>query len=194
MAKGNEEEGTLFKSKILQIVQGKDGMHKIVGMWLDRPSYEQDLIEITLGRYFVQNNIEFESLQNEFPEELIECIKEAMAYDSQDKKEEEVILHLKEQFRLSLTKLKKKMNELRQCINSANNIYNYCLHWPHVVGKYKDKLEQIESELNKIGQDYNMFQDQDGAANKRIHELQVEHAKFTLLETPLWKPSIESRI
>lgn len=32
-------------------------------------------------------------------------------------------------------------------------------------------LEQIESELNKIGQDYNMSQDKDGAVKKKIQEL-----------------------
>lgn len=85
---------------------------------------------------------------------------------------------MKEQFRLPLTEMKKKMNELRQCINLANSIYNYCLQWPHVVGRYKEKLEQIEGEFIKIGQDYSMFQDQDGAVKKMIRELQSEHAKF----------------
>lgn len=191
IAEGSDEEGALLKEKILQIVQEEDVMQNIVDIQLDGPSYEQDLIKSTLGRYFVQNNIELESLQNVFPEELIECIKEVVASDSQDKKEEEIILHLKEQFRLSLTKLKKKMNVLRQCINSSNDIYNYCLRWPHVVGKYKIKLKKIESELNKIGHDYNMVQDQDGAVKNKIHELQVEHTKIhfarnTLMDT-FWK-------
>lgn len=37
-------------------------------------------IEDTLGRYFVDNNIELESLQNVLPDELIRCVKEAMNF------------------------------------------------------------------------------------------------------------------
>lgn len=73
--------------------------------------------------------------------------------------------------------IEKENKCVEQCINLANNIYNYCLRWPHVVGRYKEKLEQIEVELIKIGQDYDMFQDKDSAVKKRIQELQFEHEK-----------------
>lgn len=163
---------------------------KITDIWINGPSYELELIEDGLGRYFIDKNIELKSLQNVILEEFIECIKEAMDSLSQDRKEEEIISHLKMQFRLSLTKLKKKMNILRQCIDSVNKIFNYYLRWPHMVGKCKDKLEQIENELVKIGQDYSMVQDKD-EVKKKVHELQVEHAKIhsakkTLMET-FWK-------
>lgn len=83
------------------------------------------------------------------------------------------------------------MNVLRQCIDLANKIYNYCLRWLHVVGKYKDKLEKNENEPVRIGQDYSMVQDKDGEVRKKVHNLQVEHAnvhfsKNTLMDT-FWK-------
>lgn len=62
IAEESNEEGALFKTKILQIVQEEDGIQKIVDIWLNGPSYEHDFIENTLGRYFVHNNIELESL------------------------------------------------------------------------------------------------------------------------------------
>jgi hypothetical protein len=75
---------------------------------------------------------------------MIESIKEFMIPEPQDKKKEEVILHLKKEFRLSLIKLKKQMNELIQRIFSANKIYNYCPRWPHAIGNYKENLNKIE--------------------------------------------------
>jgi predicted nuclease with TOPRIM domain len=70
------------------------------------------------------------------------------------------------------------MNEVRECINSENNIYNYCLRCPHAINKYKEKLDQIEIELSCIGISFNMIQDQDGSIKKRIQELQIEHENF----------------
>lgn len=88
MVEGSKEDDSLLKAKILQLVQEKDGMKKIVDLWLERPSYAQDLIENTLSSYFVHNNIGLESLHNVFPKELIECIKEFMVSESSDRKEE----------------------------------------------------------------------------------------------------------
>jgi hypothetical protein len=146
-------------------------MQNIVSIWSIRPSYDQDKISYVISDYLRQNKIEVEILYNTFPDEMIECIRKFMDAKSHNKEEEELILHLKKDFRLSLVKIKKKMNELRQCIISSNNIYNYCLRWPHVVGKYKERLDHIEVELNKIGQDFNMLQDQDRKIMKRIQEL-----------------------
>lgn len=109
----SDEENALFKTKVLQIIQDVDGMQKISGIWLNGPSYEQDLIENSLSRYLIDNNIELESLQNVLLEELIECVKMSMESVPLERKEEEVISHLKMQFRLSLSRLKKKMSELR---------------------------------------------------------------------------------
>lgn len=83
------------------------------------------------------------------------------------------------------------MNVLRQCIDSGNKVLNHCLKWPHVVGKYKDKLQEIEDEIVKIGQDYYMSLDMDGDVKKKVHALQDEHTKVhcarnTLIDT-FWK-------
>lgn len=94
IAEESDEEGALLKAKILQIVQEEDGMKKITDIWINGPSYEQDSIEDTLGRYFIDDNIELESLQNVLPKELIECIREAMDFLSLEKKEDEIISHL----------------------------------------------------------------------------------------------------
>lgn len=61
-------------------------MQKITDIWINGPSFEQDLIEDILGRYFIDNNIELESLHNVLPEELIECIKEAMDFVPLDRR------------------------------------------------------------------------------------------------------------
>lgn len=126
IAEDSDEEGALFKSKVVKIIQNEGGMQKISDIWLNGPSYEQDVIEETLRRYCVDKNIELESLQNVLPDELIECVKEAMNYVPLDIKED-IISHLKIQFRLSLSKLKNKMNVLRQCIYSSNKVLNYYL-------------------------------------------------------------------
>lgn len=166
-------------------------MQKISEIWLNGPFYEKDIIENTLARYFFVNNIELESLQDVILEELIECAKEAVEYVPLDIKEEEIISNLKMQFRLSLTKLKKRMNVMRQCIDSANKVFKYCLKWPHVVGKYKDKLEEIKKKLIRTGQNYNMSLDKNEDIKKKIHALQVEHTKVhydrnTLIDA-FWK-------
>lgn len=75
------------------------------------------------------------------------------------------------QFRLSISKLKKKMSELRQCIDSPNKVFHYCLTSPHVVGKYKDKLEEIESELVNTRQDYIMLLNNNGDVKKKFYHL-----------------------
>lgn len=36
----SDDEGALFKAKILQIIQDEDGMQKIFDIWLNGPSYE----------------------------------------------------------------------------------------------------------------------------------------------------------
>lgn len=83
------------------------------------------------------------------------------------------------------------MSELRLCINSTNNIFNYYLKWPHVTGKYKDKLDKIESELVKIGKDYSMLLDTNGDMRKKVINLQAEHTKVlhtkNVLTNTFWK-------
>lgn len=68
------------------------------------------------------------------------------------------------------------MSELRYCIDVANKVFNYCLRWPQVVGKYKDKLEEIESELVNNGQNYSMLLDKKGDVKEKVYDLQIEHA------------------
>lgn len=43
--------------------------------------------------------------------------------------------------------------------------------WPQVVGKYKDKVEEIESKLVKIGQNYSMLLDKNGDVKKKVNDL-----------------------
>lgn len=92
---GSEEEGDLTKEDLLQLIHEEDGMHKIVNVWSIKPSYEQDMIVSVLSSHLVHNHIKLEILQNTLLEEMFECIKETMDSVSQDKEEEEVILHLK---------------------------------------------------------------------------------------------------
>lgn len=110
------------------------------------------------------------------PGSLSELIKEKLIeklVNVEDSKEDDDMQSMLEKCSVAQRYLSICMNEMRDCINSANKIYVYCLSWlAAIAAKHKTKIEFVEEELCSLGKSFDLLNDKDGEKRRKVNSLQ----------------------
>lgn len=160
----DDHDDELTKEKVFEMIKKPGGVQSIGDLYHNYVSYEQHVIEKAFVKYLVQNNLVVVDVVDCLPEDLIEILIERMAEgEGSDAKEDFIEANLQEKMiekckRAHWVPILNLMNFIKY-MEAPKVIYKFCLRWSVATHKFKDEIDQIESQLVEMAKNYKIYED-----------------------------------